>query len=302
MLRNVIIILVSMAVIGWNIYVFKNRKQFTFAKKNFALGLLVLWLITMFILNIPIILSPLSPAIKGKIVNSETNLPIANCNIKAYWQVMSASVGGGASQTYHQVITKTDEKGEFKISRYPKVLGMFGFFPFMIISHYDGIRIIAYTHGFAYELKELDKFEPTPNLLEAVSRSRPDVIEKTIKLGKNLTPDFYTGYSEGIWGLGGLFHSYNMYGIVTEEDKKYLLADFHYYYKYIQEVFNKSEPDKFKTALITFASAFKNFGDNEKAIEVYQRIKRDFPDSADFADNEIEQLKKTHSGDRGGLK
>lgn len=301
MLRNVIIILISMAVIGWNIHVFKNRKQFTFAKKNFAIGLLVLWLITTFIFNIPIILSPLSPTIKGKVVNSETNLPIANCNIKAYWQVMSASVGGGASQTYHQVITKTDENGEFQIPRYPKVLGLFGLFPFLIISHYDGIRIIAYTHGFSYELIELDKFGPTPNVLEALSRLGPDVIEETIKLGKKLTPGFYNGYRD-IWGLEGLFNSYNMHRIVTEDDKRYLLADFHYYYKYIQEVFSKSEPDKYESALITFASAFKKFGDNEKAIEVYQRIKKDFPGSADFADNEIKRLEKSLSGNRGELK
>jgi hypothetical protein len=178
MLRNVIIILASIAVVAWNIYVFRNRKKFSFTKKNYAVGLLVLWLLTTFILNAPVILSPMSPSIRGTVISEETKQPIANCNIKAYWQVMTAGPGGGDTRdTYHQIITKTDGKGEFQLPRYPKVLGLYGFLP-IIMTQYDGIRIVAYIHGYGYSQEDVDRlqsspFEATINMYKNICVFRP---------------------------------------------------------------------------------------------------------------------------------
>lgn len=274
MLRNVIIMLVSTGIVLWNYYLFKRQENPTPKARRVALWVLIIWLLTTFIPNIPIILFPLTPSVKGRVISAETKQPIANCNIKAYWQDMSATLAGGHWETYHQFITKTDEQGEFQIPRYFRLLGLYGFFPLML-TRYEGIRIVAYTHGFAFSAGE-------------INRSEHGQVEKTLEMSKNLNPEYFT---ENIWSLGMYLNSHNKSRKMADEDKTYLLEDFHYYYERIESVIPKSNSKRFEQGLISFASAFKKYGDTKKAIEVYQRLGREFPESLSFANNEIENLK-----------
>lgn len=274
MLRNVIILLVSLCIVLLNLYVFKWQKNTSSLTRKVAISLLVIWLLTTFLPNIPVILFPLTPAVKGRVISAETKQPIANCNIKANWQDMSASLAGGHWETYHQFITKTDDKGEFQIPRYVKLLGLYGFFPLML-TRYEGIRIVAYTHGFTFSQYE-------------IYRSEHGRVEKIIEMSKNLNPEYFT---DNIWSLGGYLDSHNKPRKMTDEDKAYLLEDFRYHYERMESVIPKSNSKKYKQTLISFASAFDKFGDKEKAIEVFQRIGMEFPESFNFANNEIENLK-----------
>jgi len=132
---------------------------------------------------------------------------------------------------------------------------------------------------------------------DEINRSEHGRVEKTVEMYKNLTPEYFT---DNIWSLGRYFDSHNKPCGVTMEDKIYLLDDFRYQYDRMETVIPKSDPEKFKNALISFASAFDNFGDKEKAIEVFKRIKREFPASAAFADQETEQLRNAINK-RGGV-
>lgn len=274
MLRNIIIILVSAGIISWNYYVFKRQESPAPTAKKVAMTLLIIWLLTTFLPNIPVLIFPFTPAIKGRVINQETKQPVANCNIKAHWQDMSATLAGGHWETYHQFITKTDEKGEFQIPRYVKILGLYGFFP-LILTRYEGIRIVAYTHGFAFSQDE-------------INRSEHGRVEITVEMYKNINPEYFT---DRIWSLGRYLDSHNKPRKLTRDDKIYLLEDFHYHYERMETVIPKSDSKKFELELISFASAFDKFGDKKKAIEVFQRIGREFPESFSFANSEIEKLK-----------
>jgi hypothetical protein len=245
----------------------------------------VIWSLSTFIFNIPVILSPLTPAISGRVINAETKQPVANCNIKAYWQIESGTPQGGHWETYHQIITKTDEKGEFQVPRYMKALGLYGLFP-IIMSHYGGIKIIAYTHGFKYGLTKIERSQSGPAIIEP---SQPTSINRTILMEKSRPPDL----TYDIFNLDRIFELNNQPRGKTSEDNKYLLDDYHYYYDRMHTIFNTSNTKDVKSAYIVFASAFERFGDKKTAIDAYQLLKREFPESANFADREIDELKKS---------
>lgn len=284
MARNIIIILASLSIVIWSLYVLKKRKIFSFTTKNFALGLLLLWFLTTFLFNIPLILSPLTPAINGTVIDAVTKRPIATCNIKAYWQFESGTPAGRHFETYHQFITKTDEKGKFQVPRYIKVLGLYGFFP-IIVSRYGGIKIVAYTHGFKFVYGGVAPYSSMPTIIEP---SQPAAVSEVIKMEKS-HPSYLM---DDLYNLKEIFRTENIPPGPTAEDKKYLLEEYNYYYERIGSIFKNSKTKEIESVLFVLANAFKEFDHKERAIEVYQRLKKEFPESATFVDQELDQLKR----------
>ena len=149
MTRNIIIIMVSFGIVGWNLFIFKRRVIFSKTTRNIALVMLVLWVPTTLLPNIPILLSPLSPAIHGQVIDAETKQPITDCNIQAYWQTETFFIAGGHWEAYKSFHTKTNSQGEFAIPRYQKALSVYFIYP-CIITRYSGVNIFTYDYGHRY--------------------------------------------------------------------------------------------------------------------------------------------------------
>lgn len=157
LIRNVIIIVVSAGIVFWCLYVFIKQRNFSSFTKKTTFGLGLLWLLTTFFPNIPIVSSPLTPQIKGKIIDTETKQPVASCNIKAYWEVETHSLVGATTKSYHMFHTNTDANGHFEIPKYQKILGLYGFFPLVLSNQFSGMHIVAYDYSHKYKLISVDK-------------------------------------------------------------------------------------------------------------------------------------------------
>lgn len=287
MTRNLIILLMSSGFVSWCIYILKNRKAFSSTSKRITAVLFIIWLLIIFLPNIPVVLHPLSPLVKGKVVDAITNEPITNCNIKAYWEIESATPQGGHWQTYYQYATKTDSKGEFQLPRHLKVLSNYGLFP--LPSYYGGVRIFAFTHGYKHSGSGVEHM-----LTEAEKKAYlyPQIESITIKMDKSAVSYLMSDISSLAYSL----KSSNMPHELTSEDKKYLHDDYLYYYERVPSIFNSLGRKEMESVLISFASAFKEYGNSSKAIEVYEQIKSVFPESGSFADQEIKQLRELRKG------
>jgi len=277
MIRNLIIILLSAGIVAWSVYVLKGRKYLSKPTKTIASIIFVIWLATIGIPNIPVLLAPLSPPIHGSVVDAKTGKLIINCNIKAYWEIEELIFPGVHRETYQQYTTKTDAQGIFNIPRRLKVLSIYGLFP-IIADHYDGIWILAYTHGYSYSRQKINQSQQRGSLYP---------VDVTIKMGRH-TPEHFT---DDIYNLEFELTKYpGREG--TKEDENFLLEDVSYNYSHFNNIFQYATFDQIKSALIYFASSFSTYGDNNKAIEIYKRLKYEYPESTGFANREIEQLQR----------
>lgn len=83
-------------------------------------------------------LSPLTPAIHGIVIDEETKHPLLKCNIKAYWEIETHILIGVHTKTYKSFQTVTDSQGRFEI---PGVQKPFGINGLGFLNRYSGIHI-----------------------------------------------------------------------------------------------------------------------------------------------------------------
>lgn len=279
--RNILIILSSSIIIPWCIYVIKGRKSLGGGTVTIAYTVMALWGLMVALPNIPFLLSPFSPPIHGQVIEARTDRPIVNCNIKAYWEIETISIAGGHWESYQQFETKTNAQGEFLIPRRLKVLSVFGFLPALeIVSHHNGTRVLAYSHGYSYsEVK--------------IERQKQGISWKPLKLVIKMNKPSETYLREVINSLESKFESWNIPSrTLSDDDKKFLLEDYRYNYGLFAAMIKDEKSKDNKLTLIDFSSSLKRLGDNKTAREVYQKLKNDYPESAQFADQEIEILKR----------
>jgi hypothetical protein len=279
--RNIIIILISSIVVPWCIYVIKGRKFLGAGVVMTSYAISALWVLMIVLPNVPFLLSPFTPPIHGQVIDAESNQPLANCNIKAYWEIETISIAGGHWETYQQFITKTNAQGEFHIPRRIKVLTIWGFLPALeVTSHYNGTKVLAYAHGFSYSFDKIDRqtirksWQPVEMMIRMYKPSEMYLLDK-------------------VYSLKSEFKSWNVpSGIITDEDQEFLLEDYRYNYRLFTSLIKDEKSKKNESTLIDYASSLKKLGDHKTAIEVYQKLKNDYPESAQFADQEIEILKR----------
>lgn len=279
--RNIIIILVSAIILPWCIYVHKARKSLSGGTIAAGYAIMALWVIMVGLPNIPVLIAPFSPPIHGRVVDV-TNQPVANCNIKAYWEIETIGLAGGHWESYQQFITKTNTHGDFHIPRRLKALSLYGLLPALeIASHYNGIKILAYAHGYSYSFDKIDREK---------QRGAWQPLDMSIRMYK--PSDTYL--RDKILSLKSEFKSWNVpRGEITDEDKEFLLEDYRYNYGLFITTIKGEKSKENKSALIVYASSLSRFGDNRSAIGILLKLKNDYPDSSKFADQEIEELKRS---------
>jgi len=240
-----------------------------------------LWVFMIALPNIPFFLSPFTPPIHGSVIEARTNQPIANCNIKAYWEIETISLAGGHWESYQQFETKTNAQGEFLIPRRFKVLSVFGFLPALeVVSHHNGTRVLAYSHGYSYSE---DKIE----------RQQQGKSWQTTELMVKMFQPTDTYLREVISSLEAKFESWNIPSrILSDEDKEFLKEDYRHNYGLFIAMIKDEKSKEINSALFNFASSLRRLDDYRAAIEVYQKLKNDYPDDAKYVEHVIEQLKR----------
>jgi len=272
-----------MVIISWCVYVYKNRDSQGSSTKSTASIIMVFWTVLIGLPNIPVLLMPFSPPIHGHV----TNQPSSGCNIKAYWVIEEIGLAGGHTETYKQFSTKTDAQGNFVIPRRIKALTVLGFLPALqLASYYGGINILAYAYGHPYTFERL---EGSKQLLSLTP----------LKLSMNLMPPASEYLRSKMFDLGLKFDTWNSpRGVLTDEDKEYLLKDKVFIFSNFKEIFTGADPKEIYSALIRLGSGLGDYGDYKTAIDVFQKLKNEFPEATKFADREIEQLKSNTKGQR----
>ncbi len=276
MTRNVIIILVSAGIVAWSLYVFKKRAIFSWPIKTIALLIFILWLFTTFLPNLPIILSPLSPLVKGKVLDASTSRQIANCYIESFWETESITPAGGHIGPYNSYFTKTNEKGEFQIPRHPKSLTVYGVtFP-IIASRYNGLKIIAYSHGYKNTL--IPMVDSTKKeLSDFIIHMEP--IEKPIDFFKNVL-DLRSKLEIQDFFIKGL----------TVSEKQYFFDDFYIYDNQFGSSFVAESTKDNETILYALVSIYKEVSDPKQAAIIMQKLVKIFPNNSRIVEHEINKL------------
>lgn len=280
MFGNIVILLISVFVIGLNIYVLICKKNASVTAKLISILLFVVWILSIQIPNMPILKAPFTSALKGRVIDAETKKPLPNINVKIGWKTAYATAGGGSPAIYKALPATTDEKGEFSIPTALKQLSIY-IWPFFS-REYGGIRIIAYSCDYEFVRKDISADAET-KLVEIPIR--------LIKDEKSYLENILNIYWNGLAILGP--HIEDHYKNVTPDEKRFLINAYHSFDK----KYPNSNYDSFKDKayLGQLATTFNEL-EPLLAVEINQKIIEKYPSdfSARYAKEEIERLKKVY--------
>lgn len=256
---------------GWLVSVAPRRPA-----QNFSNILFVIWLIAIFLPNVPVLVAPLTPAIQGKVIDAETKEPLKNINIKIGWQVGYRTIAGGPPVIYRTYSTKSNENGEFQIPRVFKPLSILAF-P-LFYRAYEGIRILAY--GYDYEFKMIWPKERVIMLSMNLIKNEKNFLENILKV-----------YWEGISSFGPYIEE-ESYKNVTIEEKRFMMNA----YSYFEKRFPNANYYEDKSYFGRLANTFDNLKEPVEAIKINQLIIQKYPSSvsAEIAKKDIERLEKVY--------
>ena len=285
------IFLITVFVIGLSWLAFRFRNKVPWLVRVLVILIFIGWFIDILIPNIPLLISPMTPAIKGKVFDAETQKPLANVNIKVAWPLHNVGPGGGGgfiiNRTYS---TKSDEHGEFTIPRRWKPLSRW-VFP-LGFSNYAGIEMISYSYD--YEIKEI---WPKGRVIELPM--------KPIKNEKSFFENILKIYWEGVSRMG--LYIKDSYKNVTPDERNFFVSAYPYFEKRFPNANYAALKDKAYVGQI--AVMFDNLREPMEAIRFNQLIIEKYPSStaARLAARDIEQLKEkyhveTEPVGRGGIK
>lgn len=271
---DVNIFLITLFVLGLSGIVYKFGKKVPWLIRVLAILLFIGWLIDIFIPNIPLLIAPMTPTIKGKIFDAETRRPLTNIDIKVAWPLHNVGPGGGGGLMYKTTYTtKSDEHGEFIIPRRWKPVSRW-VFP-LGFSNYAGIAMIAYSYD--YEFREL---WPKEHIIE--------IPMKPIKDEKTFLENILNIYWEGVSKMGPYIE--DSYKNLSPDEKRFFMNAY--------EQFEKKYPDTTvdKDYLGSVASMFEKLGAPQKAIGINQKIINKYPSSinAEIARDDVKRLEETY--------
>jgi hypothetical protein len=123
--------------------------------KNILLGIVLIFLFLFIMLpNIEWLKSPLTPPIKIKIIDSETQKPVTDLHTVLRWVVSYAYFPGqGSVKSSHIVIARTDQNGEIIIGRKLKPLSVI--IPPLFYREFIGTHILTVDHRYKWTAQNI---------------------------------------------------------------------------------------------------------------------------------------------------
>lgn len=241
------------------------------------------WMFAFILPNIFYLLSPTTPAIKGK-VTDPSGKPIAGVNMKAAWIIHQA---GGFPEPYKVINMTSNEKGEFQIPKEYKSLAFYWGAPlFYFAETFEGIKLIAYTYDFKFYEHEFEylsgKTEP-----KEISQFREQGREYVIALQP------FTSDKEYLEAINNLSSSLTITNIpqfrLTLNEKEFIVNS--------HRLFEKKYPDSSvrEDVFHSLISIYNSHGNPEERIKIYEKFIEKFPSKAEYAKKAIKTLKKYYN-------
>lgn len=288
MLWNIIIVAITAVIIASNLFIFKSskiRSKIKLRKCLIVTGLffLIPWTVAL-LPNVLLVFSPLTPEVKGRIVDMETKKPLPDVKIKAAWYRDHEWPWTVAKARYKNFDTVSDSNGEFCI---PRTVKAFTFFiPILHTAKYGGIYIFAYDHDYSWQsgLKVIPSGVKSTNVEKILMRPIKDDMEYLISVRNT-----YLEFSSMQRGSGNF----------SDDDWSYLIE--------AHQIFDTKYPNS-KLAeqnLLELNSVFREMGNFEEAINTLEEMIRKYPSGeyAEYAkEYAINSLKKALESRKGAKK
>ena len=270
MLSDLILAVVGIFLLGSSVYGLKTKH-----KKLCTVVCVLALLPTMYLLiaNLPVITSPLTSELHGKVIDSETKKPISNINIKAGWCVNTVSAGGITTRYYREYKTKTDGNGCFILPAKIKALTV-GFF--LGKRYFSGVDVVIYPTNYDYKVKQINKISGADTL---------------VSLSKITSDEEFLGNIFSYWNSLSLIKTDQAYNAIAPEEKDWLKNSFPHFEKIYPN--SKAETD---SILKNLASIFENIKD-PYCIYLLQKIIDKYPNGSlvTYAKSNIEPLKRIYN-------
>lgn len=278
MIGNILIISISIIIIGSNIYVFKYIKNPTKASKKVSAGLLIIWILSTLLPNIPLLLKPLTEPIQGRILDENTKKSIANANIKVAWYGGTHIIEAGSTPAYKVYSTISNERGEFSIPSAYKPFSVY-LLP-ILIRKYEGMQIVVYHYDYYIKKLGLGSYYK-----EIGSNIQIDMIPANDdkKFLKNLQDLPLTlNFMDPSWNIN--INNRN------RREKEFIIN--------VHRMFDKKFPNSAlgEENLFMLSSYYGWLGDHSAKFNVLQEMIKKYPsgENVEFAKNEMEWLKRFH--------
>lgn len=272
MIRNVVIVLISLIIVSWTVCVIRPIKPMSRWLKFLSFVAFGIWFFCIAYPNFSVVSSFFTPQISGKVIDADTKQPITGCNVKVYWQIEYTNLQGVSWEAYHRYYTATDLHGGYNIPRHLKVLGIYmpGF-----NCYYGGQTSVAYRHGYKYVINYRELKPSLTRVVELKRINNPiEYLENMINLDRSLSSK-EINYSA--------------------EYKQYLIDE----YRSLDSVFPSVKNykvdnvnDKFNSLLLNLSGIFENLHEIDVAIDVLERLKVHAPTKAIYYEREIQYLKR----------
>ncbi len=272
--RNIIILAGMLAVAIYFALIFSRKwKSFSGGERFFQIGLLVLWLIIIGVPNFPVLFSLFTFPIEGKVIDSTTKKPIANCNIIASWETQTVFIAGARNDTYHQYITKTDANGKYQIPRYIKPLSIIDIG--IIRNGFGGVYIAAYIHDYSPSVTGFDFREERTALDLELHETNPEYVDHYIsKLEAIFNSKNYKKMKIG----QHLSYGIMSYDEIYKDDKRYILDECRLLDTKLRE---HVKTNKYRDTMLSMEALgryYEKLGELEAAADVRKRTNEIFPD------------------------
>lgn len=274
---DIAILIISVFIIGLFVII-KRKKNIPWSIQVISAVLFVGLLVTTLLPSLPLIISPLTPSLQGRVIDAETGKPLSNINIKIGWEILNAGPGGGGRSVYKTYTTTTNDTGEFKA---PSILMPFTVFLISGLREYGGINIIAYSYDYEFSRSGVNRDEKKSRFIE--------IQMQPIKDEKSYWESILNIYWEGITNLGSRGEN------VSAEERRFLKDAYSYFKRRFPNA-NYAEL-KDKAYFGQFAVTLDDLKEPVEAIKINQLIIEKYPSSAsaELAAEDIKRLKEKYN-------
>lgn len=269
MLSDLISIILAIGLIAVCVYGIKTKYRIWAV---FVLVLSAIPILISVVINIPIILSPLTPKVYGKVIDLETKKPLAGINIKAGWAVSSATVGGSSGRYYKLYNTKTDKNGEFVLPRGFKALNEWGL---VGTRNFGGVNVTIYPPGYDYKVAR-------------ISYTNNDKIE--VKLDKVKSDKEFLENIQAYWHGLYMMHKKIKFTVEEPDEIKWIK---YAYYEFEKIYPNSREDEAYLNDIASILDAIKE----SDCVYILQKILVKYPGNSSlvwYAKNNINRFKNKY--------
>lgn len=269
MLSDLVMILVFVALLVASGYGVRTKYRIP---AIFVLYLSILSLCFLLVTNFSMFFSPFTPKHHGRVIDAETQKPLAGVNIKAGWHVSSASVGGSSGEYYKIYKTKTDANGNFVIPRGVKALTIYT--PVSKTS-FEKVILSIYPENYQYQVERT----------HYIAENESIIALKKVKTDKEFLDNILAYYY-------GLFLMHKGFGpLISDTNEIEWLKNAYFIF---EKTYKSNNDEEYLIKIANMLTAIKQ----PECIYIMQKMIDKYPNNATlswFAENNINVYRKLYN-------